>query len=295
MNKMDAQLKKYNIQYERFSAVQGCTVKNSPLLTAYCNSFCTEGMKGCAISHKTLWNRAVEKGYKSILILEDDAILADDFDNKLKSAWYQVPSDYDAVFLGCRFFCNTTEPIPVTVTKLLGQDPVDIDTNVLQIKGSIGTHGYIMSSHVAKTLEDVPLNWHADMELTVYIKQYNLNAYSIKPVLIDVIDDIGGSNLADTYPPLLNKLLGIRIFEQTSLAWMLNEHSFKVGTFNINSLMILLAILVCILPIYTFKYIFLWLIIEGIISKDIHTTIKFIGFLSIPMVTRYTIKNYFQK
>jgi len=291
LEKIDAQLRAYNIQYERFSAVQGSTVKNSPLLTAYCNSFCTDGMKGCAISHKTLWAKAVQEGYKSILILEDDALLADDFDTKLKNAWYQVPSDYDMVFLGCRAFCNTSDTIPITVTKLLGKAPVSVDEKVLQIKGTMGTHGYIMTFHVAKLLEEVPINWHADMELTEYISAYNLNAYSIKPILIDVIDEIGGSNLGDTYPPLLNSLLNIRIFEQTSLSWFFSEHSFKIGSFNINTIMIILFCLILLLPIYTYKFVFLWLLAELVASKDFHSTIKFLAFLSVPMVIRYSFQS----
>ena len=218
-------------------------------------------------------------------------MLADDFDTKLKNAWYQVPSDYDMVFLGCRAFCNTTETIPITVTKLLGKSPVSVDEKVLQVKGTVGTHGYIITFHVAKLLEDVPINWHADMELTKYIAAYNLNAYSIKPILIDVIDmDLGGSNLADTFPPLLSSLLNIRIFEQSSLAWLFNEHSLKIGSFNINTIMLILFFLILLLPIYTYKFIFLWLLVEYVVSKDIHGAIKYIAFLSIPMVIRYSFQ-----
>jgi GR25 family glycosyltransferase involved in LPS biosynthesis len=289
MENMHAQLTKYNIQYERFSAVQGSSVKNSPLLTAYCNSFCTEGMKGCAISHKTLWNRAVEKGYKSILILEDDAVLSDDFDTKLKNAWYQVPNEYDFVFLGCRLFCNTSEPIPIAVTNLLGHHPLDVDEHVQKIKAVVGLHGYIITSKAAKVVEDAPINWHIDMEIHSYIKQYNLNGYSIKPILIDVVDT-GASNMSNSYPPMLNRLLSIRIFEQTTLAYALGEDYIKIGSFNINSLLIILFIITCFLPISTYKFIFLWIFLEGLISKDIHNTIKYLTMLSIPMVIRYSFK-----
>jgi glycosyl transferase family 25 len=292
MEQIGSQLSKYNIKYERFAAVQGALIKNSPMLTEYCNSFCTDGQKGCAISHKTLWNRAVQEEYRSILVLEDDAILADDFDTKLKDAWYQVPNDYDFVFLGCRFFCNTTEALPITVTKIMNKSPEEIDEKVSKVHGTIGTHGYILTFHTAQVLETVPINWHMDMEITNYIKDYNLNAYSIKPVLVDVIDEAGGSNLSDTYPPLLNSLFNFRIFEQTTLAWMLNETSFKIASFNISTLMILLFILMLLLPTFLYKYVFLWLSIELLVSKDIHNTVKYIALLSIPMVARYHFKSH---
>ena len=292
MEQIGAELSKYNIQYERFAAVQGSLIKNSPMLTEYCNSFCTDGQKGCAISHKTLWNRAVKEGYRSILVLEDDAILADDFDTKLKHAWYQVPSDYDMVFLGCRFLCNTTEALPITINKIMNKSPEEIDEKVSKVQGTIGTHGYIITFHTAKVLETVPINWHIDMEMSNYIQEYSLNAYSMKPVLIDVIDEAGGSNLSDAYPPLLNTLFNFRIFEQTTLTWLLNETSFKIAAFNISTLMILLFILMLVLPTFLYKYVFLWLSIELFVSKDLHNTIKYVAFLSMPMVARYHFKSY---
>jgi GR25 family glycosyltransferase involved in LPS biosynthesis len=292
MQKIDAQLTKYNIKYERFSAVQGCSVKNSPLLTEYCNSFCTDGQKGCAISHKTLWNDMIENRYESILILEDDAILADDFDTKLKNAWYQVPSDYDLVFLGCRVFCNTEDLLPVTITKVTGSEPVLIDEKVQEVKGMMGTHGYILRANVAKIFKDIKINWHIDNQLSNQIVPYNLNVYSIKPILIDVIDNAGGSNISDTYPPLLNSLLNVTIFEQTTLSWFLGEQFIRIGPFNLNATLSILFVLTFLLPTYTYKYIFLWILAEFIASRDVHNTTKYIAFLSIPMVLRHMITPY---
>jgi hypothetical protein len=157
----------------------------------------------------------------------------------------------------------------------------------------MGTHGYIISFHAAKLLEDVLINWHIDNQISEYIVPYNLHVYSIKPVLVDVIDDQGGSNLSEVYPPLLNSLMNIRMFENTTFTWLINETAFKIGPFNMSGLLILLFFFTLILPTWSYKYMFLWIFIEFLVSGDVHNTVKFLTFLSLPMVIRYKLTSYY--
>ena len=58
-----------NIEFQRFNAILGSTLKEDSRITKPCNIFCTDGMKGCALSHRTLWENIVENDYKYSMIL----------------------------------------------------------------------------------------------------------------------------------------------------------------------------------------------------------------------------------
>ena len=55
LKQFDSYMKPNNINYERFNAIDGKKVQRSDKLSEYCNTFCTDGMKGCALSHRSLW------------------------------------------------------------------------------------------------------------------------------------------------------------------------------------------------------------------------------------------------
>ena len=80
-----------NIKYERLPAVDGSTINNDSRLTDFCNTFCTNGIKGCALSHRTIWEKMVENNYKNVLVFEDDAIIDEKFDSKFQHIWNYLP------------------------------------------------------------------------------------------------------------------------------------------------------------------------------------------------------------
>ena len=84
LNAFDKCMELNSIKYERLPAVDGSKVKNDPRLTDFCNMFCTNGIKGCALSHRTIWEKMVENNYKNVLVFEDDAVVDKEFD-KTKS------------------------------------------------------------------------------------------------------------------------------------------------------------------------------------------------------------------
>ena len=106
LNAFDTQMSKNRIKYERFNAIVGSKVLNDERLTDYCNTFCTDGMKGCALSHRSIWEDVVKKGYQNVLICEDDAMISDSFDRDFQNSYYHIPKDYDVLYLGCLFGCK---------------------------------------------------------------------------------------------------------------------------------------------------------------------------------------------
>jgi GR25 family glycosyltransferase involved in LPS biosynthesis len=287
LQRVDAQLRSNGITYERYPAVLGVTVGTHPALSQFCNRFCTDAMKGCALSHTNIWKEMIAEGHRAVLILEDDAQFTHDFDTELAKVWSQVPDDFDIIYLGCGIKCGDSGIVPTIVNKVLGHTPEPIDENILSVKGSIGFYGYIISNKAARKLQTCPIYTHIDYQMELWINQYNLNAYSINPLLIHAKDDGNGSNLSESFPHGLNSILKqIHVGDQMNLAWALGENSLKLGPFNVNLLMAILMIVVAFLPITTYKWIFAWIAAEALLELDIGNGIKYAAFLSLPMVAK---------
>lgn len=280
---LDAQLKANGIEYTRFSAVDGSKVVHSKYLTEYCNTFCTDGMKGCALSHRTIWEDMIANNYSHVCILEDDAHIADNFNEDFDKAWKQLPKKYDIFYLGCGLRCTDTAPLPTLINKVQGTTPEVVSKNILSVSGSMGTHGYIISNKCAKLIYTLPILTHIDMQLEFWIHQFGLSAYSSNPLLITTFEnkenDIKNSNLSETFPLLLNQLLHeIPFSDDFYLDWSLSENFMKIGPFNINALLLIFMALILILPKYTHKFLALWLLIEFLVSFDFKNTSKFAVF-----------------
>lgn len=79
LSKISDALKRLDLPYERFKAIEG-------------------GIKGCAMSHYGVIELAKNRGYKNILVLEDDAIFVEDFFDKLNK--HIIPVNWNMIYLG---------------------------------------------------------------------------------------------------------------------------------------------------------------------------------------------------
>lgn len=66
-----------------------------------------EGAWGCMQSHRQVLERAIMDGVETLMVLEDDARFAADFDTKLGEFMSLVPSDWEGLWLGGQ---HLTEP-----------------------------------------------------------------------------------------------------------------------------------------------------------------------------------------
>jgi glycosyl transferase family 25 len=57
-------------------------------------------MIGCFNSHKAIWEKVKESKWDNVLILEDDAVFASNFNAVLDCALTELPEDYDLLYLG---------------------------------------------------------------------------------------------------------------------------------------------------------------------------------------------------
>ena len=95
-----------------------------------------DGEKSLALKHAWIIMDACNNNFSSILVLEDDAVLCDDFTTKFNEYSSQLPDDWDVAWVGSCF--NLREP----------QEP---DKFVYRIdRGSRCTHAFALSSSFLK-------------------------------------------------------------------------------------------------------------------------------------------------
>ena len=102
-------LRSKGIEWIRFDAVDGNELNNEIInqeVGPLCQTFCTKGMIGCALSHKRIWQRVIQENLNSAIIMEDDIVISDNYEDILKEALSQLPSDWDILLLGCGGLCN---------------------------------------------------------------------------------------------------------------------------------------------------------------------------------------------
>jgi len=285
MEKISKQLNDLNIEYTRFPAILGSKIVEHEYLSPACSIFCTDGIKGCALSHKFIWDDMLKNNYKNVLILEDDASLDSDFNALFQKGWDQLIATrktFDIFYLGCNFKCSDTYTLPITINKIMNRNPKTVDRNILSSYGSIGTHGYIISNDCATFLKDKLVHTHIDAQIEFWINYYKLNAYSMNPTIVKTpIDDHdNGSNLSDSFPYLLNGgLRKIPISDSITLDWSLSESFLKLGIFNVNMLIVIFIIAIFCTPIKWVPIYFLWLAVEYLYSFDNKSAFKYLVFL----------------
>jgi len=129
--------KKYNIQVERFRAVDGNPMgwRQDRYLHAKSGAF--RGACGCIASHLTIWKIAKANNYKSVLIIEDDCDLEENFNNLFSSKYTQVPDDWDLLYFGGVHDTvgGLYSPIKVTDSVVIGKKI--ITTTCYAIKNTI--------------------------------------------------------------------------------------------------------------------------------------------------------------
>jgi glycosyl transferase family 25 len=92
-------LDKVGIDFEFFDACDG-QVLNHLWKKLDNSNFTTQNYVACSISHLSIYNDALSRGFKRVLILEDDVRLHKDIQNLFNIWKDQIPQDYDLLYLG---------------------------------------------------------------------------------------------------------------------------------------------------------------------------------------------------
>ena len=277
LDSVTKELREQHIVFERFNAIDGNTIKDDDRITKICNKFCYNGIKGCALSHRTIWEKALENRYEHTAIFEDDVLFNKDFNTNLQLNYYNIPNDFDILYLGTMFDCGDTSIYNRINEKIKNIHNTRINEHILKVNGCGGFYGYIISKKCIEKILNEKISFHIDTNMISYIKKYNLKAYAFNPVLVE--QNIENSNLSFKFPPLLNYLLSIiKITNQENpipLSWLINECGYKYKIINYTSLMLFVFLACFLVPLKYYYILYIWLLLEFLASFDFTNTLKY--------------------
>lgn len=134
------------------------------------------------LKHFKCYKRIIQNNEPYALILEDDALLCDDFNEKITDYFNQLPDDFDMVFLGngCNMHIDSSLIVPNKNVYLTGHT-------------SRCTDSYIISQNFAKKIIDKIYNthtssykifWPIDFLLSDLMSEFNVNNYWAEPTIV---------------------------------------------------------------------------------------------------------------
>jgi glycosyl transferase, family 25 len=149
------------------------------------------GQLGCAFSHLRLWQRLLDLGLDSAVVLEDDARLTPDFSERYRALFAELPDDCDFLYL-------FTHPAHAQ-----GMHDERLDMRrwqfIQRAHRTWGTVGYLITRHGAeRLLESIfPINIPIDEVLMQLVAAGRIEAYAVKHCLVETDMD-GPSNIWNT-------------------------------------------------------------------------------------------------
>jgi len=136
--------------------------------------FIKQGRIGCLLSHYMLWQTLWYLPYDEILILEDDAILCDNFKEKFVEFKNKLPSDWEYVFVG--HCCLPPEKYQIKIS----------DNIITTTHSPMCTHAYMIKKSSIPVLLDTNHQALAAVDIQIQKKTLKiLKHYVFLPPLID--------------------------------------------------------------------------------------------------------------
>lgn len=213
--------------------------------TYFYSKFGPKSAIGCAMSHIKAWEKIIKNGDNTAFILEDDAIIDNNFLSKLKNI--KVPEDFYIIYLGCTIGCDIDKKynIEYPLAKLFIGNPqkvMKINENVFIPSLPLALHGYILSRkgaiYLFNKLKEDKIYSHIDAQ----ILSYNIPRYAVSPQLVYQKNiDIETSNNTDNinYPILLNKGLSYKDSDGVPMDYKMNIGIYEYCGYQINGITLL--------------------------------------------------------
>lgn len=154
------QFLKNNIKAKRYAAVDGNEFHLYPNLS--------RGAAGCLESQRSIINIGIEKNYESIAIFEDDVFFVDGFEEKFAEFYFQVPDDWQFIFLANNKYNATVNRI---------------SPNVEQISGGWSAHAFIMRRRAMIAASEIISGGDTPVDVYYGILQQYYPSYSAVPSL----------------------------------------------------------------------------------------------------------------
>jgi len=160
------QFKKYNLNVDRFSAVDGSSVE-----VKY--GSLNDGQIGCALSHIEIIKSLKSDGFKNALVLEDDVQFHEELNKHLSHIMNQVPDNWDMLYFGGNHAGNN----PSSLGKL-----VKVTENIFKTTHCFTTHSYAIKNTVYDKIISC-FDGTAPIDTSFSRVQPYINCYVIRPHL----------------------------------------------------------------------------------------------------------------
>jgi GR25 family glycosyltransferase involved in LPS biosynthesis len=231
---------------QRLPAVYGKELSKDELIaktTRKARLWCTPGMIGCYLSHVKFWNKVASETSPYQLILEDDAMVCDDFEMRAQAMVDELQGNpetmdnWDVLLLGA-FSCVHPQKKygQYRFQALLlgdGKRQRRVSTNIQIPHRPLGTHAYILSKRGAAKLlgRASKATWHVDC---VIWGIRDLNLYLCDPMLV-FQDTESPSTVGAVTRGLETYLPKWKMDEYTnaSFEWAMNEPFLKIPFVNV--------------------------------------------------------------
>lgn len=158
--------------------------KDYPNITNPKNNM-THGEMSLAMKHAWIVEDSFKNNYSSVLVLEDDAVLCENFTEKFNNYKNQLPNDWDIGWVGSCL--NLREP------------QVEGKNVYLTKRGSRCTHAFCLSHKFCSRFHEhmKKINKQSDMFYNYLISSFNINNYWFQPPLALQSLDFSSSLNAD--------------------------------------------------------------------------------------------------
>lgn len=155
---MEQQLSKFNLAAARVVGVDGKTLQWHPNLGAL-STYWNNGALGYCLSYQNALIDAIKNKYQRVLIMDDDAVLSDNFLEVLEKAFKTLPNDWHLLYLAAN---HNKESMPTAADR--------ISESLFRLKGSVGSHAVIINRPAFETILNYASNPYGPLD--VYLSVY---------------------------------------------------------------------------------------------------------------------------
>lgn len=161
-----SQAQRVNIEYSRrVSAIDVCDIEfKNPLNIDHFNP----GDVACALSHKKVTELAKEMNFPYYLVLEDDVLFRDNFNELFEKYWKEVPEYWDMVYFGANHN---------------GTNPPKVSENIVKVNGSFTTHAMVIKATMYDDLIRIWTDPQKQVDVLLSELHSKYNCYCFAPNL----------------------------------------------------------------------------------------------------------------
>lgn len=160
------EFKKIGIEVERFSAFDGTKIENVEEL--FVGHFEKAGQFGCLISHLDIIKQAKENKLPSVVIMEDDVVFCENFNEELNQKILELPDDWNMIFFGSNHVAH----------------PIRITDNIYKLTRAYSAHCYVIRDNMYDILIELIDPISEPLDVTYANIQPRINAYVFNPHLV---------------------------------------------------------------------------------------------------------------